>query len=104
MLDTLENIEETEKMWKAMSKKYGSTEEVYMSSQFDYLDEDDERLIKEKKNQAQRFIFDISSTMLTEEEIVRQIKEDVFRSTHTLFVQEIVLIKDMKLLGIYHRK
>lgn len=43
MLDTLENIEETEKMWKAMSKKYGSTEEVYMSSKFDYLDEDDEK-------------------------------------------------------------
>lgn len=61
-------------------------------------------MIKEKKDQAQRFIFDISNTALTEGEIVRQIKEDVFRSTHTLFVQEIVLIKDMKLLGIYHRK
>lgn len=40
MLDTTENIKETEKEWQDRAEKLNITEEEIMSEEYDYLDKD----------------------------------------------------------------
>ncbi|MBE5877692.1 MAG: hypothetical protein E7290_12490, partial [Lachnospiraceae bacterium] len=61
-------------------------------------------MINKKKDQADNFVFDISKCPLELEEINRQIEEGIYKSSHTKFVQNIILVKDMKILKIYNRK
>ena len=62
-------------------------------------------VIKNYKQQADTFVIDISKSTLNEYEAVRQIEEDVFRSSHTEFVKTIILIdmKTEKMIGVFNR-
>lgn len=59
-------------------------------------------LISKKKKQSPNFIFDITDCPLSLDEIERQVI-GVYSSTHTKFVDEIVVIKDGKILKVYKR-
>lgn len=61
-------------------------------------------MISKKKDQADNFVFDISKCPLEFEEINRQIEESIYKSSHTKFVQSIIVVKDMKVIKIYNRK
>lgn len=58
--------------------------------------------VKKKKRQANCFIFDITDCPLEMSEIKRQVN-DLFRSTHLTFIDEIGLYKDKQIIGIYKR-
>ena len=60
-------------------------------------------MIHKKKTQADNFVFDISNCPLDYEAIVKQI-EDIYSSTHTLFVNEIIVVKDGKVKKKFNRK
>lgn len=53
-------------------------------------------MIKNKKSQANNFVFDISKCPLDYSEIKKQV-EGIYSSTHTAFVDEIIIIKDGKI-------
>lgn len=59
--------------------------------------------ISKKKRQSANFVFDISKTPLSTAEVERQI-EALYTSKHTQFVEEIVLVKNGRLLKVYRRK
>lgn len=58
--------------------------------------------IKKKKRQAGSFIFDVTDCPLEEDEIIVQVN-NLFRSTHLSFLEEIALYKDEKIIGVYQR-
>lgn len=58
--------------------------------------------ISKKKRQASNFIFDLSGSTLTDDEIRGQI-EYIYRSNHTRFVDEIVIIKNGKIVFVAKR-
>ena len=58
--------------------------------------------MKKKKRQANCFIFDITDCPLKMGEIKRQVN-DLFRSTHLTFIDEIGIYKDKQIIGIYKR-
>lgn len=58
--------------------------------------------IKKKKRQAGNFIFDITDCPLKEGEIMEQVN-NLFRSTHLSFLEEVALYKDRKIVGVYQR-
>lgn len=58
--------------------------------------------LSKKKRQAHSFILDISGNPLSDTEIKRQIA-DLYRSQHMRFLDEIILIRDNQILGIYKR-
>lgn len=58
--------------------------------------------ISKKKAQASNFIFDLSGCALTDEAIQQQI-EYIYRSNHTRFVDEIVIIKNGKVVFVSKR-
>lgn len=58
--------------------------------------------VKKKKRQANCFIFDITDCPLKMGEIKRQ-ANDLFRSTHLTFIDEIGIYKDKQIIGIYKR-
>ena len=58
--------------------------------------------IKKKKRQAGSFIFDITDCPLKESEIMEQVN-NLFRSTHLSFLEEIALYKENKIVGVYQR-
>lgn len=60
-------------------------------------------MVSKKNRQADNFIIDVTNCPLSLAEIKKQI-EDVYRSSHTKFINKIILIKDYKILGIYKRK
>lgn len=60
-------------------------------------------MVSKKNRQADNFIIDITNCPLSLLEIKKQI-EDVYKSSHTKFINRIILIKDYKILGIYKRK
>lgn len=59
--------------------------------------------ITKKKEQSTNFIFDISSTKMQATEAIEQI-QGIYNSTHMSWVDEIVLIKNNKVLKIYIRE
>ena len=54
-------------------------------------------MINKKKSQANNFIFDISKCPLDFSNIIKQV-EDIYRSSHTAFVDEIIIVKDGKVV------
>ena len=60
-------------------------------------------MVSKKKKQADNFIFDISKCPLSQEEVKRQIG-NIYRSRHTLFVKDIIIVKDGRIIDTYHRK
>ncbi len=60
-------------------------------------------MVSKKKKQADNFIFDISKCPLSQEEVKRQI-ENIYRSRHTVFVKNIIIVKDGRIIDTYHRK
>ena len=58
--------------------------------------------ISKKKNQATNFIFDLSDSALTDEDIRQQI-EYIYRSDHTRFVDELVVVKNGKIFLVTKR-
>ena len=59
--------------------------------------------ISKKKRQSSNFVFDISKTPLSIAEIERQIGS-LYTSKHTRFVDEIILVKNGRLIKIFRRK
>lgn len=60
-------------------------------------------MVSKKKNQAPNFIFDFTKCPLSEIEIERQI-ENVYSSTHTRFIEKIVVVRDGEILKVYERQ
>ena len=59
-------------------------------------------MINKKKKQASNFIYDISKCPLDIDEIYKQVN-DIFSSTHTAFVEEVIIVKDGKIIKIQKR-
>lgn len=59
--------------------------------------------ITKKKGQSDNFIFDISKTEMTEIGAIEQI-QDIYKSKHKSWINEIILIKNNEVLKIYQRK
>jgi len=59
--------------------------------------------VSKKKKQASNFILDITDSDLGADEIMRQIN-DLYKSKHTRFIKEIVLIENGEILKILKRK
>ena len=60
-------------------------------------------MLSKKSKQSPNFIFDISKCPLDNEELIKQAK-DIYKSSHTKFVDTIILIKDSKVLIVLERK
>ena len=60
-------------------------------------------MISKNRKQASNFIYDLSNCPLDMDEIEGQI-DGIYRSSHTLFVDKIILFKDDKILKVYKRK
>lgn len=60
-------------------------------------------MLNKKKKQSNNFVFDISNCPLELKEILRQV-DDIYKSTHTKFVKNIIIIKDDEILHIFERK
>lgn len=61
-------------------------------------------MIKGKKKQASNFIFDLTYTKMSENEAIRQIENDIYKSRHTDFVDKIILIKNKKKVRIFKKR
>ena len=59
--------------------------------------------IAKKKEQSDNFIFDISNTKMNIIEAINQI-QGIYKSKHKDWVNEIILIKNNKILKMYKRK
>ena len=59
--------------------------------------------ISKKKEQSTNFIFDISNTEMQTMEAIKQI-QGIYKSNNRVWVEQIILIKDNKVLKIYKRK
>lgn len=60
-------------------------------------------MVHKKKSQADNFVFDVSKCPLGEDAIKEQI-ENIYSSSHTAFVNEIIVIKDGKVIKRFKRK
>ncbi len=60
-------------------------------------------MVHKKKNQANNFIFDVSNCPLDDDTIYNQVKE-LYASSHTAFIDEIIIIKGGKVIKKYKRK
>lgn len=49
-------------------------------------------IVKKYEEQAHCFVIDLCNNTLSKEEAIRQINDDVFRSSHTRFVETIILV------------
>ncbi len=58
---------------------------------------------QKKEKQSHNFVFDLSKSGLSEEGIDRQIA-GIYRSTHTRFVDEIVIVNDFEIIKVWKRK
>ncbi|MBQ9165654.1 MAG: hypothetical protein IJX71_01805 [Oscillospiraceae bacterium] len=59
--------------------------------------------ISKKKRQSKNFIFDITECPLNIDELLLQV-DGLYRSSHTRFVEEIILIKSDEILKVFQRK
>ena len=60
-------------------------------------------MVHKKKNQANNFVFDISNCPLDYETIKKQVDE-LYSSANTAFIDEIIIIKDGKIMKKYKRQ
>lgn len=60
-------------------------------------------LVKGNGNQAHNFVIDVTNCPLSLEEIYLQITEDVYKSSHTSFLKNLILKKGNKILKVYER-
>lgn len=60
-------------------------------------------MVSKNRKQASNFIYDLSNCPLDMTEVEKQI-DDIYRSNHTLFVDEIILFKDESVIKVYKRK
>ena len=60
-------------------------------------------MVHKKKNQANNFVFDVSNCPLNDTEIVKQV-DGIYSSSHTAFVDEIIIIKDGEIKQKYKRE
>ena len=60
-------------------------------------------MVKSKKKQANNFVICVDRTSLSLEEIDRQII-DIYKSKHTSFVDNIILVREDKIIKAYSRK
>ena len=60
-------------------------------------------MLSKKSKQANNFVFNISVCPINIEEIVRQAKE-IYKSSHTKFIDIIILFKDDKIIKVFKRK
>lgn len=60
-------------------------------------------MVKSKKKQSNNFVICADDTLLSNEELERQIN-DLYKSKHTSFIDSIVLIRENKILKVYSRK
>ena len=58
--------------------------------------------IKRKKGQSNSFIFDLTSSALTSEDVEKQI-EKIYRDRHTAFVDEVVIIRGNNIEKVYKK-
>ena len=59
--------------------------------------------LESKKRQSNNFIFDMTNSELQEDEIIRQIN-GIYRSDHTRFVDEIIVVRGDKIIRVLKRK
>ena len=59
--------------------------------------------LRKKKNQANNFIIDITSTKMNYKEIERQIKS-IYISKRFTWIDKIFIIKENKIINVYKRK
>ena len=59
--------------------------------------------VKKARKQANNFIIDVSDTSLSDEVIENQIKK-LFENNSTVFVDEVVIIRDEKIKKVVKRK
>lgn len=59
-------------------------------------------MIHKKKSQANNFIFDISNCPLDFSDIIKQVNE-IYKSNHTAFVDEIIIVKDGKVVKKFNK-
>lgn len=62
-----------------------------------------EDAIKKKKKQSNNFVFDLTESKLTEEELLRQTKK-IYNSKSTEFVDKVIIKKSKDVICIYKRK
>ena len=60
-------------------------------------------MVHKKKSQANNFVFDITNCPLNYDAIKEQI-EDVYSSSHTAFVDSIIVVKNGKVLEVFKKK
>ena len=60
-------------------------------------------MVKSKKKQSNNFVICADDTLLSNDELERQIN-DIYKSKHTSFIDTIVLIREKKILKVYSRK
>ena len=60
-------------------------------------------MVHKKKSQANNFVFDISNCPLDDDTIYKQV-EELYTSSHTAFIDEIIIIKGGKVVKKYKRK
>ena len=58
--------------------------------------------LADKEKQADNFVIDIAKSKLTDEDAINQV-EEIYKSTHRLWVNQMVLIRKDKILKIYNR-
>ncbi len=112
------------KVAAVLSEKYGKTVEFVPQIMYpqgiqtpDYLIDGDRydlktlisggknviyNMVSKKKTQSSNFIFDITNCPLTISEIEKQII-GVYSSTHTKFIEKIIIMKNREIIKIYDR-
>ncbi len=60
--------------------------------------------LKSKQEQADNFILDITNNPLGRQEIIRQIKEDLFCTKSTRGTKVIILVENGDIIKIFRRK
>ncbi len=58
--------------------------------------------IRNQQKQASNFIFDISNTIMKNDEIIKQV-EDIYKSKHREWVNKIIIIKNDEVVKVYDR-
>lgn len=58
--------------------------------------------LKEAKGQSRNFILDLTGNSLSDDELMKQI-ENVYRSNHTRFVQNLIVLRDGKIKKVFSR-
>lgn len=60
-------------------------------------------IVKDCEKQSHSFVIDLVNDTISTDEAIRQIREDVFRSTHTRFVDTVILIDKEDNIRVFER-